>query len=177
MDHPQFLKKVISLYVSYKADFTIFRLTCNFLIQYQKFSHFFLSPINLHYYQNHILQQQTLTLMTTGKVIRCKEYFRFATEYIFPKKEKYTILFSNSILEMLSSSHKFKTVNNIKICIFFVILFPSLYRFQASNKLTFNLHLKLKLNFQKIIAIQLKNKQTTTKHSSKQLYFYCTGKC
>lgn len=23
MDHPQFLKKVISLYVSYKADFTI----------------------------------------------------------------------------------------------------------------------------------------------------------
>lgn len=80
-------KKVISLYVSYKADFTIFRLTCNFLIQYKKFSHFFLSPINLHYYQNHILQQQTLTLTTTGKVIRCKEYFRFATEYIFPKRK------------------------------------------------------------------------------------------
>lgn len=157
MDHPHFFlkKKVISLYVSYKADFTIFRLTYNFLIQYQKFSHFFLSPINLHYYQNHFLQQQTLTLTTTGKVIRCKEYFRFATEYIFPKKEKYTILFSNKILEMLSSSHKFKTVNNIKICIFFVKLFLSLYRFLASNKLlclrymTFNLHLKLKLNFLK----------------------------
>lgn len=82
-----FKKKVISLYVSYKADFTIFRLTCNFLIQYYKFSHFLLSPINLHYYQNHILQQQTLTLTTTGKVIRCKEYFRFATEYIFPKRK------------------------------------------------------------------------------------------
>lgn len=48
---------------------------------------FFLSSINLHYHQNHILQQQSLTLTTTGKVIRCKEYFRFATEYIFPKRK------------------------------------------------------------------------------------------